>query len=377
MRLLHTADWHLGRTLHGASLLDAQLTSIGAIAEIAADEGADAILLAGDVFDRALPPRDVVELWDEAMTRLAEICPLVVISGNHDSAVRLGVGARLLDRSGVHIRVDPAGCGAPVVIGDCCVYPIPYLEPDLVRDFLGAVSRGHEAVLAAAMDRVRADLAGRPARTRSVVVAHAFVTGAETAPSERDLSVGGSASVPGSVFAGVDHVALGHLHGPQKVAGIGRYAGSPLAFSFAERHQKKSVSLIELDGSGTHTRTIELPVPRPLATLTGTLDELLTDAENTVHEGSWVSAVLTDAVHPLDAMARLQSRFPHALHLEHRPEGAAPTPAGAFSERIAGVADIDLLLGFVEDMRGAPAADDEAELLDLALSAARSREVAA
>src|SRR5215211_5283235 len=239
MRFLHTADWHLGRPFHGESLLDAQAAAIDHIAAVARDARVDAVLVSGDLYDRALPPVDAVRLADAALARLSEICPVVVISGNHDSAARLGFGSGLLARAGVHLRTDPVAAGRPVLVGDACVYPVPYLEPDVTRAALGCEERGHAAVLGAAMAAVRADLATRPAGTRSVVMAHAFVTGAIACASERDLAVGGAASVAGSLFAGVDYVALGHLHGPQRMGEGARYSGSPVAFSFSEaRHTK-------------------------------------------------------------------------------------------------------------------------------------------
>ena len=246
MRLLHTADWHLGRPFHGESLLDAQAGMIGHLADVAREHAVDAILVAGDLYDRALPPVEAVRLADEALARLSEICPVVVISGNHDSATRLGFASGLLARAGVHVRTDPAAIARPVLLGDACVYAIPYLEPDLTRGVLGCEERGHAAVLGAAMAAVRAALATRQPGTRSVVMAHAFVTGAAACASERDLAVGGTASVAASVFAGVDYVALGHLHGPQRGAARGRYAGSAVAVSFAEAGHGKAVAAVDL-----------------------------------------------------------------------------------------------------------------------------------
>ena len=249
MRILHTADWHLGRPFHGESLLDAQAGIVDHVADVARDQAVDAILVAGDLYDRALPPVDAVRLADDALARLSEICPVVAISGNHDSAARLGFGAGLLARAGVHVRTDPAAIARPVVLGDVCIYAIPYLEPDLTRVALGCEDRGHAAVLGAAMAAVRADLADRPTGTRSVVMAHAFVTGGVACASERDLAVGGAASVSASTFAGMDYVALGHLHGPQRIGERGRYAGSPVAFSFSEARHRKSVAVVDLAGA--------------------------------------------------------------------------------------------------------------------------------
>jgi exonuclease SbcD len=277
MRILHTADWHLGRSFHGESLLAAQAAAIDHTVETARAARVGAVVLAGDVYDRALPPVDAVRLADEALRRLSEICPVVVISGNHDSAPRLGFGSGLLARAGLHLRTDPRRLADPVVLaGGACIYGIPYLEPDLARGPLGCDGRGHGAVLDAAMGHVRADLARRPAGTRAVVVAHAFVAGAEACESERDLAVGGAASVSAATFAGADYVALGHLHGPQRIGprgGWARYSGSPVAFSFSEARHRKSLALVDLDAGDVELA--EVPVTRPLAVLRGTLDALL------------------------------------------------------------------------------------------------------
>ncbi len=372
MRLLHTADWHLGRSFHGESLLAAQAAAADHLVETARAGAVDAVLVAGDVYDRALPPVDAVRLADEVLSRLIEVCPVVVISGNHDSAPRLGFGAALLDRAGVHVRTVVARCGVPVLFGDTAVYALPYLEPDLARAELGCCQRGHAAVLAAAMARVRADLATRPGGTRSVVVAHAFVAGAQPSGSERDLAVGGAGSVPAGVFSGVDHVALGHLHGPQRAGPNGRYAGSPVAFSFSEARQRKSVAIVDLEGD---VELVACPVPRPLASLRGTLDALLADPAHAAAEAAWVQATLTDAVRPRDAMDRLRTRFPHTVVLGFEPEGAPPTAAGSYAQRLRGLDDSELVTGFVRDVRGAEADDAESALLEEALTAGRIREL--
>ncbi len=372
MRFLHTADWHLGRSFHGESLLAAQAAAADHLVETAREAAVDVVLVAGDVYDRALPPVDAVRLADEVLSRLIEVCPVVLISGNHDSAPRLGFGAALLDRAGVHVRTVAARCGVPVLFGDTAVYALPYLEPDLVREELGCAERGHAAVLTAAMSRVRADLASRPKGTRSVVMAHAFVAGAQPSGSERDLAVGGAGSVLPAVFSGVDRVALGHLHGPQRVGANARYAGSPLAFSFSEARQRKSVAIVDLDGD---VELVECPVPRPLASLRGTLEGLLADPAHAGAEAAWVHATLTDAVRPQDAMDRLRRRFPHTVVLGFDPEGAPPTAAGSYAQRLRGLDDAELVMGFVRDVRGAEADDAESALLEQALTAGRVREL--
>ncbi len=217
-----------------------------------------AVLVAGDVYDRAVPTTDAVTLLDRALRGLAAArIPVLVTSGNHDSAVRLGFGSRLSELAGVHLRTGVADIARPVVLadehGEVALYGIPYLLPDAVMDELGA-ERSHASVLAAAARLIRAER-GERGITRTVAVAHAFITGGAGSESERDIRVGGIGDAPASVFAGLTYVALGHLHGQQHVSAAAagttvRYSGSPLAFSFSERYHTKSVTLAEIDGAG-------------------------------------------------------------------------------------------------------------------------------
>lgn len=382
MRLLHTADWHLGRAFHGEDLLGAQAAFVDFLVGAAREQRVDGVLIAGDLYDRALPPVEAVRLASEALARLAEQAPVVAISGNHDSAARLGFAAPLLARAGVHVVTDPAAAGTPVALGDGLVYPIPYLEPDLVREPLGVEERTHAAAIRAAMERVRADAAtrgGGAGGTPVVAMAHAFVAGGMPSESERDLAVGGASTVPALAFDAADYVALGHLHGPQVVGGgLGRYAGSPLAFSFSEAGQAKSVALVELTAVGALplVELLPCPVPRPLAALRGTLDELLADPRLADREGAWVQATLTDPVRPSDAMERLRRRFPHAVALAFDPQGAGALPGDSY-QRLRGLDDDELVQRFVADTRGTPAQENELELLRDALTARRVAELAA
>jgi exonuclease SbcD len=377
MRLLHTSDWHLGRAFHRVSMLGAQAEFIGHLVATAREREVDAVVVAGDVYDRAVPPLAAVELFDDALHRLADLgVPTVMISGNHDSARRLGVGAGLIGRAGIHLRTDPAACGTPVVLrdafGDVAFYGLPYLEPALVKDEFGVEKPGHEAVLAAAMDRVRADLATRAPGTRAVVLAHAFVTGGEASDSERDIAVGGVAAVPAGIFDGVHYAALGHLHGCQTITERVRYCGSPLPYSFSEADHRKSMWLVDLDGEGrVSAERLDCPVPRPLARLRGTLEELLADLALDAHEESWVEATLTDAVRPADPMARLTERFPHTLSLVFEPERTPDDPDVTYARRLAGRSDEQIAEDFVAHVRGAGPDERERAVLRDAFDAVR------
>ncbi|KWT57262.1 DNA exonuclease SbcCD subunit SbcD [Streptomyces albus subsp. albus] len=365
MRFLHTSDWHLGRSFHRVNLLGAQRAFLDHLVETVRTENVDAVLVAGDVYDRAVPPLAAVELFDDALHRLAGLgVPTVMISGNHDSARRLGVGSGLMRQAGIHLRTDPAACADPVVLrdahGEVALYGLPYLEPALVKEEFGARRADHAQVLGAAMDRVRDDLAGRPAGTRSVVLAHAFVTGGAPSDSERDITVGGVESVPAAVFDGVDYAALGHLHGCQTITDRVRYSGSPLAYSFSEEHHRKSMWLVELDAAGAvRAERLDCPVPRPLARVRGRLADLLEDPALARHEEAWVEATLTDATRPHEPMARLAGRFPHILSLAFEPEDGPARSLASYAQRLRGRSDQEIAEDFVEHVRAGRAVDDE------------------
>ena len=367
MRILHTSDWHLGRSFHREGMLGHQSAWVDHLLAVVASERVDLVVVAGDVYDRALPPVEAVALADETFARLAASrASVVVTSGNHDSARRLGFGSRLIDAAGVHLRTDATGVGVPVLLGDdhgpVAVYGLPYLDPDSVREPWGLPARSHEAALTEAMRRVRADLATRPVGTRSVALAHAFVTGARPSDSERDISVGGISVVPTEVFAGVDYTALGHLHGRQVLSDSVRYSGSPLAYSFSEAAHVKGSWLVDLGADGlAGAEFVPAPVPRPLARLRGDLESLLADPALTPDEGSWVHATLTDRTRPLQAMERLRRRFPHALVIAFEPAGGCADPGPAGLPR--GRSDHEITLDFVEALRGAPASEEESQLL--------------
>ena len=383
MRLLHTSDWHLGRSLHSVPMLEHQGAFLDWLVRTVDEREVDCVVVAGDVFDRAVPPLEAVGAFESALERLSALCQVVLVPGNHDSPVRLGFASGLLERAGVHIRSTVDDISRPVAIvspdgSRTAVYGIPFLHPDLHHAQLES-GRTHEAVMSAAMERVRDDLVARGS-DRSVVVAHAFVTGAQSSDSERDVSVGGIADVPAHVFHGVDYVALGHLHRPQQVPAPDavhvRYSGSPLPYSFSEEGVAKGVVLVDLPAVGPVTcEFVPCPVPRSLATITGTLQELLDDGQWAAAEGCWVRAVLTDARRPDDAMERLRARFPFAIDLVYRPASPDGGSGGSRPLDIPAADPVDVAVAFVEYATGSPADDAERRALQAAVDAARLAEV--
>lgn len=386
MRILHTSDWHLGRTLHGVDLLEYQASALDVIIEVAREREVDAVLVAGDVYDRAIPPVEAVRLLSETLRRLSEFTSVVVTPGNHDSALRLGFGADLM-RDNIHLRARIEDIANPVIISgadgaSARIYALPYLDPDVARlplarlsarasgvgeDNAPLVARSHEAVIGQAMDLIRADGERRSADgegpAATVVIAHAFVLGGQASDSERDIRVGGVDSVPSGVLHGIHYGALGHLHGPQEVRVPGdgdvpevRYSGSPLAFSFSERHQKKAVWIVDLDAFGVREiERVPMPVPRALTELRGTLEELLGEVSEG-HTQDWVKAVVTDSERPLDLVAQLRARFPHLLVALHEP--AERGTEAAVRAVTAAQQPIEVLHDFVAYIRGGRGPDD-------------------
>ena len=369
MRFLHTSDWHLGRSLHRADLRDAQARFLDHLVETTRAERVDAVLVAGDVYDRAVPPVDAVALYDQALVRLRETgARVILISGNHDSARRLGVNSGLIDAAGVHLRTRTDRVAEPVVLhddhGPVAVYGVPYLEPAAEGE------RSHAAVLGAAAERIRADAAERGV-SRTVLMAHAWVAGAAGSESERDISVGGVGQVPVSVFDGFSYVALGHLHGQQTLAEHMRYSGSPLPYSFSEAHHRKGSWLIEVGVHGK-TRVERVPAPgyRRLTVLRGPIGDLLTSREYAEFEADFLSVTLTDTSRPEAAMDRLRNRFPHILTLEFKPEGGT-ADGRSYGARVKGRDDLTIASEFVKHVRSAPATPAEHDLLAAAFEAVR------
>ncbi|MBY4206704.1 exonuclease SbcCD subunit D [Rhodococcus fascians] len=368
MRILHTSDWHIGRTFHGVDLLADQGAVLESIAELVAAQSIDVVVVPGDIYDRAVPSADAVLVCNRGLEAIrAAGAVIVATSGNHDSPARLGAGAAFASAGGLHLMTKVGSVATPVVVedehGSVAFYGIPYLEPETTRVELDVpAARMHAEVLDAAMDLVRADLATRDEagqHVRSVVLAHAFIVGGEATGSERSISSGGIETAPASAFDGVDYVALGHLHSPQTLTERVRYSGSPLPYSFGERSHRKAVWILELDADGLGSvDRVDLPVVRGLARIEGTVEELTTHAAFSEYEDHYVSAVLTDEVRPVDAMRLLQQRFRHAIHLEWR----RPEDDGGlrYRDRVRGRSDLEIATSFLTDMRSAPTAAESA-----------------
>lgn len=378
MRILHTSDWHIGRTFHGHSTLAALAEVLDALVVQVRSHDVDVVIVAGDVFDSATPAAAAYTLLDEALLALHETGATVIMtSGNHDSIARLGFHSRLL-REGIHVLTDPAGIAMPVTVRDAHgpvhFFGIPYLEPAIVRQHWsdGAdagdqppVLRTQAQVMHHAMSLVRDGMTAHEGR--SVAIAHCFAAGVEVTDGlEREVRQGGLDMVPLSSFDGPDYVALGHIHGRQQLSDRVRYSGAPLHYSFGEQHKERGSWLVDLDADGlAAVEWLALPVPRALVTLTGTLDEILSEANAARHAEQWVCAVYTDAVPQHEPMRRLRERFPFCALVQHQPDGADAGDERSYSERLrSAVTDVERIEAFLMHVRaGQGTTPHEAELI--------------
>lgn len=375
MRILHTSDWHIGRTFHGYTTIDALRGVLGEMVSIVREEAIDLVIVAGDVFDSAAPAPECYTLLTDALVGLREAgAQVIVTSGNHDSAARLGFQARLL-RDGIHVLTDPTRLAAPITVvdahGPVHVYGIPYLAPAQVRHLWPeAELRTQAQTLQHAMDLVRADRAERGGR--SVVVSHCFAAGIEATPGlEREIRQGSLDVVPLAVFDGPDYVALGHIHGRQQLSDRVRYAGAPLHYGFGEKGRRRGVWIVDLDEAGLASVTWrDVSVPRRLEVLRAPLDDLLTDPRYADAESAWVSAEYTDALPQRDVMRRLQQRFPFCASVAHVPDRAGAGQVASYVQRVRQARSdrelIDAFLGHVRE--GEAASPAEAELLRTTLA---------
>jgi len=327
MRFIHTSDWHLGKSLCNASLLDDQAHALEEVLRAVRETRPDAFVLAGDVYDRAVPPKEAVSLLDAFLVRLIqeEKVPVLMIAGNHDSPERLAFGSRFLGEQKLFVAGRSGPDMKPVVLGDVAFHLLPYGDPATVRHDLDIEGiRTHQDALAAQLDQARRN---QPKGKRSIVVAHAFVTGGLTSESEMALSVGGAGEVDARLFEAFDYAALGHLHRPQEVGETGRirYAGSLLKYSASEATHVKALTLVEVPAKGPiRTEPLSLSTRRDLRRLRGMFQDLLmgTDEGN---KNDYLFVELLDRHPVLDSMARLRQVYPNLLGLESAAEfGADP-----------------------------------------------------
>jgi len=319
MKLIHLSDLHIGKRVHEVSMIEDQESILLQILGIIDDEKADAVLIAGDVYDKTVPSAEAVTLFDDFLCRLAKRrVPVLIISGNHDSPERLAFGNRLLEKGGIHISPVYDGKIQPVTLNDAWgevdFWLLPFLKPAQVKRFYpDAGIESYTDACRVAIEKLKIDQ-----NKRNVLLAHQFVTGSLTCESE-ELSVGGSDNVDASVFEGFDYVALGHLHGPQNVGSNRiRYCGTPLKYSFSESHHHKSVTVVNLGEQGALELTLRPLIPKhDLRQLRGTFAEL---TDKSCREGDpedYLHLILTDEEDVPEALGKLRQIYPNVLKLSY------------------------------------------------------------
>jgi exonuclease SbcD len=353
LRLIHTADWHLGRLFHGVHLTEDQSFVLDQLVALIKDTKPDAVLIAGDIYDRAVPPPEAVNLLDDVLSQivLGARVPVVIIAGNHDSPSRLGFASRLLSQQRLHVFGALPGTESPVILqGRGAAMPVlalPYAEPAVVRDSLGRDDiRSHDDAMQALLERAR--LTPSPGKP-SVALAHCFVVGAEECESERPLTVGGAASVESTRFAGFSYVALGHLHRAQ-VAGGCHYAGSLLKYSFSEATHTKSVNLVEIDAGGRcRVERVPLAPRRDCRVIEGRLADLLEGPRPGENRDDYLQVRLLDTEALFDPMGRLREVYPNVLDLARTsPLSGGATPGAPRDHRQ--LSDLQLFASFFSEM---------------------------
>lgn len=391
MRLLHTSDWHVGRTFHGYSTIDAISTTLGAIPTLVTERDIDVVIVAGDVYDVTNPAADAVSALQAALVAILQAgAKVVVTSGNHDSPVRLGFAAPFTSASGLHFVTAPSAVGVPITIaddhGEVDFYGIPYLQPELVRHlpWIPSDARTQNEVMSAAMAVIRDAVAKRSSSsTRSVVIAHTFVAGAETASSDSERAItktplvaGGVDAVPVNIFDGVDYVALGHIHGRAELAHHVRYSGAALHYSFSEAGKPRGGWLVDLGPDGAKiVDWVDLPVPRPVQEIRGTLDDLLTNVEWAPFTGHYVRAVYTDKNKQLEPMKRLRARFEFCAEVVHEPSERVADSGQTYAERVKGKTDTEVVESFLVDVRNGDGPSEAEEAVLAEIIAGRDAEV--
>jgi len=321
MKFIHTADWHLGKLVHGVYMTEDQRYLLNQFIQLIEEEKPDAVIIAGDLYDRSIPPTDAVDLLDDILFKInVELkVPVVAISGNHDSAERLSFGSSWYRHSQFYLTGKLEKGIQPIQINGVNFYSVPYVEPGIVRQLWGDDSiHTHQDAMKAMIDHIEESL---NVNEPNVFVGHAFVLGGATSDSERTLSVGGSGCVTADLFNAFSYTALGHLHSPDAIKHDKvKYSGSLLKYSFSEAKQNKSVSIIEMDEKGGFDLRYRSLTPKhDMREIEGYLEELL-DPQFYGNQkvDDYIKMTLLDEGALLDPIGKLRQVYPNVLHLERK-----------------------------------------------------------
>ena len=380
MKFIHTSDWHIGRQFHNVSLLDDQRHVLAQLVDYIQSEHVDALVIAGDIYDRSIPPATAVELLDEVLNKVCHelSVPVIIISGNHDSAERLRFGARQLKQAGLHIISDINKVTEPVTLEDKSglavnFYGIPYHDPELVRHHYDTPVRNHDEAHSFLVDTIKHSMPSSD--SINVLLSHCFVDGAEESESERPLSIGGADRVSYTPMVDFNYVALGHLHSPQyRGEPYIRYSGSILKYSFSEQHQKKGISLVELDANGkTNITSLPLTPLRDMRIIEGPLAEIVESGKVDPNNDDYLMVRLTDTHAILDAMGKLRSVYPNVLHLE-KPGVMAVGEAKAMNREKLKRGEMEMFQDFFDQVSGNSLSADQSRALEAVIDSLHKKE---
>ncbi len=376
MKILHTADWHLGKSFNNYNLLEEQRSVLQHLLEIVRREKPDMMLLAGDIYDRSVPPAEAVRLFDEIMSEIILECkvPVIAIAGNHDNPERINYCNYLLKRQGLHIFGSIQIPLQPIVMedafGEIYFYPIPYTEPEVLRYYTRDDKiRSHEQVMQWVVQHIQEK---HPAGKRKVLIGHAFIGGGTESESERQLLVGGAAHISPSLFTDFDYVALGHLHQPQVfLEGKMRYSGSLLKYSFSEAHHQKSVCLLEMDGEGkVQTRLLPLIPPKDVRRIKGKIENRifqLSQEEADLQTEDLLEVTLENEEIVPNAMQIVQKQYPNAMTLKWPQLQRVVNQSRLTSEHLHKMTERDLFSDFYKRFRGKDLSKEKQVIIEQAI----------
>ncbi len=355
MKFIHTSDWHIGRQFHNVSLLEDQRHVLNQLIDHIEREAVDALVIAGDIYDRSVPPAAAVELLDEVLNRICNELgvPVLLIPGNHDSAERLRFGSRQLRQAGLHIVGELGQINEPIKIAgrslEVHFYGVPYNDPETVRNQFSADVSTHDEAHRYLVEQI---INAKSADTPSILISHCFIDGWDESDSERPLSIGGADRISYEAFAGFDYVALGHLHGPQhKGEPHIRYSGSILKYSFSEQNQRKGITLVEMSSDGMKSAThLPLHPLRDMRILEGELNTLLEQGKTDPHNDDYLLVRLTDKHALLDPMGKLRQVYPNVLHIEK--PGMLDMPDQAINRDKLKRGELEMFRDFFEQVHG-------------------------
>ncbi|MGG0737036.1 exonuclease SbcCD subunit D [Niallia taxi] len=378
MKFIHTADWHLGKLVHGLYMTEDQRYMLNQFVELVKTEQPDAVIIAGDLYDRSIPPTDAVNLLDEILYTInVELnIPILAVSGNHDSAERLSFGSSWYKQNKFYLNGKIENSLTPINMNGVNFYLVPYCEPVTVREFLGDSSIvSHHDAMKAIVGKIEDKLS---VNEPNILIGHSFVLGGKTSDSERVLSVGGSGCVGAELFEPFSYTALGHLHSPDAINHpTVKYSGSLMKYSFSEAKQRKSVSIIEVDEKGSFTERYHSFTPKKdMRELEGYMDELLDPAfYNKQKIDDYLKVTILDEGAILDPIQKLRQVYPNVLHLERKLENIDKKKKTSLEEKDhKRKTELDLFMSFYEEMTTADFTEEKRTIISNVIDKVRREE---